>query len=556
MTICITSAMFINAQTPIVEWAKSIGGVYDEMAFSIALDSPGNVYTIGYYQGTVDFDPGVGIFNLTGIENIFISKLDATGNFIWAKSIDGTFSNNGVSITIDGLGNIYTTGYFAGTADFDPGSGTYNLTSVGSYDIFILKLNSSGNFVWAKNMGGTTDDKGLSISVDMSGNVYTTGSFTGTADFNPGTGVYNLTYVSYNDIFISKLDASGNFVWAKKIGGVSYDSGYSIALDTSGNVYTTGIFSGTVDFDPGAGTFNLNSNGDNDVFISKLDGAGNFIWAKKIGGSSNDEGNSVKVDIFGNAYITGDFNGTVDFNPGTGVFNLNSTGTGDAFILKLDVLGNFLWAKNMGGTLFTWGRSIDINSLGNVFTIGCFYETVDFNPDAGILNLTSAGSTDIFISKLSTSGSLMWAKRIGGGLNDQGLSIKVDALDNIYTTGYFYETVDFDPDTGTFNLASSGSRDIFVHKMSQTATGINENENWSSGISIYPNPTTSSFNVTIPASQTSFIEIYNSLGALVHQQTTATEQNTINLSNQPNGLYFVKVINENGVIGMQKIIKH
>jgi len=219
--------------------------------------------------------------------------------------------------------------------DFDPGSGTFNLTSAGEADIFISKLDSSGNFVWAKQLGGTSIDIGYSIAVDVSGNVYTTGFFYGTADFDPGPGTFNLTSAGYFNIFISKLDASGNFVWAKKLGGPSNNRGNSIAVDASGNVYTTGYFRGTVDFDPGSGTFNLTSAGNSDIFISKLDASGNFAWAKKLGGTSIDIGYSIAVDVSGNVYTTGSFEGTADFDPGSGTFNLTSAGSADIFVHKM-----------------------------------------------------------------------------------------------------------------------------------------------------------------------------------------------------------------------------
>jgi len=142
---------------------------------------------------------------------------------------------------------------------------------------------------WAKSMGGTNLEESVSIAVDDSGNIYTTGYFQGTTDFDPGLGTFNLTSAGVQDIFISKLDASGNFVWAKSIGEISTDIGYSIAIDVSGNVYTAGYFYGTADFDPGAGTFNLTSAGGQDIFISKLDASGNFVWAKSMGGISTEE---------------------------------------------------------------------------------------------------------------------------------------------------------------------------------------------------------------------------------------------------------------------------
>jgi len=156
----------------------------------------------------------------------------------------------------------------------------FKLTSVGVGDIFVSKLDSSGNFVWAKNMGGLIYDYGYGIAVDSSDNVYTTGLFGETADFDPGTGTADLTSAGGDDIFVSKLDSSGNFVWAKRMGGTDYDRGYGVAVDSSGNVYTTGDFLGTADFDPGAGTANLTSAGLADIFVSKLgnDGAAPTVY--------------------------------------------------------------------------------------------------------------------------------------------------------------------------------------------------------------------------------------------------------------------------------------
>ena len=164
-----------------------------------------------------------------------------------------------------------------------------NKTFISTIILFAFAGNlcaQSCNF--AGQFGGTSNDYGNSIAVDASGNIYTTGYFAGTVDFDPSAGTYNLTSAGGNDIFISKLDASGNFVWAKQLGGTNDEKGNSIVVDASGNIYTTGNFAGTVDFDPGAGTFGLASTGNYDIFISKLDASGYFVWAKKMGGTSSD----------------------------------------------------------------------------------------------------------------------------------------------------------------------------------------------------------------------------------------------------------------------------
>ena len=463
----------LQAQNVNMVWAKSMGGASNDLGRSIAVDALGNVYTTGYFSGTADFDPGPGTYNLTsaGYSDIFISKLDASGNFVWAKDMGGSgAAAYGESIAVDASGNVYTTGYFTGTADFDPGAGTYNLTSAGGRDIFVSKLDSSGNFVWAKRMGGASGDEGYSIAIDASGNVYTTGDFQGTTDFDPGAGTYNLTSAGGRDIFVSKLDASGNFVWAKDMGGTSNDFGNSIAVDALGNVYTTGDFLGTADFDPGPGTYNLTA-AYVDIFVSKLNASGNFVWAKDMGGGAA-TGNSIAVDASFNVCTTGNFNGTVDFDPGAGTYNLTSvTGGFDIFVSKLDSSGKFVWAKKMGGdsTYDNQGNSIAVDASGNVYTTGQFNGTVDFDPGPGTYNLTSAGQGDIFVSKLDASGNFVWAKRMGGTSWDGGSFIAVDASGNVYTTGDFQGTANFDPGTGTFNLTSAGGYDIFVEKLSQTS---------------------------------------------------------------------------------------
>jgi hypothetical protein len=359
----------------------------------------------------------------------------ADGDFVWAGAMGGTGWDGGHSIAVDSTGNVYTTGRFHGTADFDPRPFTYNLTTAGDEDIFVLKLDSSGGFVWAKSMGGTHwEEEGEGIAVDSAGNVYTTGAFQGTADFDPGAGTYNLTSAGDKDIFVSKLDSNGDFVWAKSMGALDDQEGTGIAVDSAGNVYTTGWFHGTVDFDPGAGTHNLTSTVDEaDIFVSKLDSDGSFVWAKSMGGTDGDWGHGIAVDSAGDVYTTGNFRGTVDFDPGAGTYNLTSAGGRDICVSKLDSSGNFVWAKRMGGTSDDRGHGIAVDSVGNVYTTGWFEGTAGFDPGAGTYNLTSAGDRDIFVSKLDSSGNFVWAKGMGGTSEDRGWGIAVDSAGNLYT---------------------------------------------------------------------------------------------------------------------------
>jgi gliding motility-associated-like protein len=382
----------------------------------------------------------------------------------WVSQMGGAGYNTGEDIFVDGTGNVYTTGLFWGTVDFDPGAGTFDLTSAGASDIFVTKQNSSGALIWAVRMGGTGNDDGFSITVDVNGSVLTTGHYRNTVDFDPGPGVFNLS-AGFYDSFISKLDASGNFVWAVKFGEGSNDqNGYSIATDAAGNVYTTGSYINTVDFDPGTGVFNLGS-GCNDAYVSKLSPNGDFIWAKRLGGTAcSEEGNSLVVDATGNVFIAGRFGDTADFDPNAGTFNLTSAGSNDAFICKLDASGNFLWAKQFGGTSSDEPSTMVMDVSGNLIITGQFSGTADFDPGVGVSTLSSNGGIDVFICKLNNSGDFLWAKSMGGTSGDYGHDIAVDPSGNVYTVGEFRDNVDFDPGAGTFIL-NGGTVDGFASKL-------------------------------------------------------------------------------------------
>ncbi|MCK4654241.1 MAG: SBBP repeat-containing protein, partial [Candidatus Cloacimonetes bacterium] len=230
------------AQAPEWQWATQAGGSGgDDEGYSITLDDAGNSIVTGYFEGTATF----GSYSLTssGYSDIFVAKMDASGNWLWASQAGSTNDDDqGRGITIDDEGNNYVTGYFCGIATF----GSHSLTSTGESNIFMAKIDANGNWLWANRAGGNTDNYGRSIVVDDAGNTYTIGDFEGTATFGP----YTLYSNQYSDIFVSKIDTDGNWLWANQAGGYSYDEGYSIALDDAGNCYVTGCFSETAIFDP------------------------------------------------------------------------------------------------------------------------------------------------------------------------------------------------------------------------------------------------------------------------------------------------------------------
>ncbi|MPM05072.1 hypothetical protein SDC9_51356 [bioreactor metagenome] len=532
----------INAQN--FEWAKSFGNITSDYGYSTTTDASGNVYVTGLFKGTVDFNPPSGFDTLASVGpgDVFVLKMDSSGNFLWAKSFGGITGESGRAIKLDAFGNIFITGNFSGTVDFDPGAATYNLTAVGQADVFVLKLDSSGNFIWARSFGSTNSDYGQSIITDANGDVYTIGKFTGSMDSDPGPGVTTLSLVGYFDFFIQKMDSSGNFLWARSFGSINYDDGTSISIDGSGNIYATGFFDDSTDFDPGPGVEILAPVSSNAVFILKMDSDGNYLWAKSIGAMIT-EGYAICVDAFENVYTTGYFEGTGDFDPGAGVATLSSAVSHDVFIQKLDSAGNLLWAKSFGGTSDDDGYSISTDSFGNVYTAGFFQGTADFDPGAGIVTLASAGDKDVFVQKMDPSGNFLWAKSFGGTGYDRVESIHVDAFGNIYTTGYFQTTVDFDPGTGTNNLTSAGEWDIFVHKMSPAPSTAEVTENtFGDKFMVYPNPTDGNFSIDLGnVYQNTTISIFDVNGKLIETKSFSQTQIADMSMAAPAGVYLLKV---------------
>ncbi len=509
-TFFIFLLFIINSSAQGLDWVKSIGGNSDDQGTSIAVDGSGNVYTTGYFSGTSDFDPSAGTFSLSssGTTDIFISKVNSLGNLIWAKKIGGAGDDIGTSLSLDGSGNIYVTGYFNSTVDFDPNAGINNLTSSGSDDIFITKLDANGNLVWVKKLGSSNTDRALSITLDASNNLYLTGMFSNTVDFDPNAGIVNLSSAGQFDVFVLKLSSIGNLIWAKNMGSGSSEVGSAIITDALGNVYTTGEFQGgAADFDPGAGIAILTSTVTG-VFISKLDASGNFVWAKsynEAGGS----GKSMCTDASNNLYITGYFSSTTDFNPNSGIFNITPIGFYDAFISKLDASGNFVWAKNIGGSGADFGYSITKDLSGNIYTTGNYQGiNTDFDPGTGVYTFTANGS-GIFVSKIDAGGNFVGAKAMIGPSNGTaGKCIVLDNTNNIYVTGNYIQTADFDPNNGVVNLTSlNNSNDVFLLKLTacivtNQPTAISGNASVSAGssqtYSIASVANATSYNWTLP----------------------------------------------------------
>ncbi len=388
--------------------------------------------------------------------------------FAGAHKIGNNGDDEAYRVAIDKSGNIYVTGYFSDALDLDPGSGTSMAYASGIYDLFLVKLNAQGQYIWGKTILGNNHALGYALCTDTNGNVYVGGNFSGTADFNPGSGVSNLSSSGATDIFIVKLDSGGDFTWVRSIGGTGGEGLNDIKTDPFGNVYATGTFQGTVDFNPGAGTFYLNSVYNNNAFIFKLNPNGNLIWAKAIGSSGGSYGFKINIDLIGSIYVCGYFNGKADFDPGPdSSFQSGYNSAGTPYVLKLNNLGHFIWASILICSNHGVARGIEIDDDFQVYLSGYYTGTMDFDPDTSDYILSSNYSENGYVCKLDSSGMLRWVHQLGSNnQSERIMRMEIVPGASLYITGFFRITIDFNFDpTISETRTANGWTDVFILKI-------------------------------------------------------------------------------------------
>jgi len=460
-----------------LNWVKSFGDSLDEVGKKIVVDGSGNIYVAGLYQGTVDFDPGVKKIELKAKSStgVFLVKYDSSGKFIWANDIPIPEPNSGytstIALTIDHSNDIYistTSGIskmdtngkqlwntkfvgndhffvFSCTADSDKNlylTGEYNgfvdldttmkndylRNKLGSYDGFILKLDSTGKFRWVRGIATTSQYYGsssptTSVVLDGKGYLYVAGYFQERITFDSLTPSLNFLNRGNSDMFIAKLDTAGMYMWTKQIGGNSTDIATSIVLDTQGMLYLTGSFTGSIDFDPGPEIHPIITNfngGANRIFVSKYDTAGRYIWAEYIGVSEDGRatGRSITINKSGEIILTGEYSDICDFDPGIGTSYLSSAGYSDCYVVKLrqittDVPEPLTFATVLypnpttGAVTLEFGTSISNGRLRLINLLGqTIVERDELSGESCNIDLTGQAS-GMYLVEISSGGEVM-----------------------------------------------------------------------------------------------------------------------------------------------------
>lgn len=297
-------------------------------------------------------------------------------DLLWANTTSNSDWIRMMDMTIDNTSNSYCVGDYKGTADFDPGASTLNLTSNGLDDMSLQKFNGSGMLTMTISIGGIGNDRINAVHVDDDGSIYLTGIFSDTVDFDPGVGVENrVSQASTGNFFLLKPTAQGQFQWVKTLVSTSAAiGGTNLKTDPQGNIIVSGYFAGTVDFDPNATTYELTSQSGSgsDLFFLKLDQSGSFVWAKLISGSSGETCNAIDVDVFGNLYAVGKFSDDIDLDPGPLTHEYWSHGLDDLFIFSLNADGEYRWSYAAGGNQQDYLYDVSVSGNGTCFAIGEF----------------------------------------------------------------------------------------------------------------------------------------------------------------------------------------
>jgi len=481
LTLLLLLIGFIS--TAQLEWAGALTGTDRVMSGGIAVDDNDNIIVGGYFRQSADFDPGAGTHTLisNGGYDLFLSKYDPNGNLSWAISMGGANSDEISDIAVDNSGSIYITGRFQSDfIDMDPHSTTHYIlkNSPGTrYDFFIAKYDANGNYLWAHAFGAPDAisnlvTSGRGIDVDKNGDIYVTGSFRGTIDFDPSVSTAYLTphySPQTTEGFVAKYTTNGDYLWAFNLGpSINYSSfsAQAIRVDNNGSVYVGGDFQGTVDFDPDGGAI-LYGNTANDGFIAKYTEDGDFTWVIGLLGEYQIRVYGLEVDeTTGDVFVGGSFQMNVDFDPnGTG--NTLSSSTTNGFLARYKSDGTLNWVNQFEGASNST-RSLALDRNGTIWSIGDFSNTVDFDPPSSN-TATSSGSNDFFVGQHdANNGSFICVYGFGGTGYEESKGIATFTNGNMVVTANFQNTVDFDPNTGTYELTTTGSYGVPIVKLNST----------------------------------------------------------------------------------------
>lgn len=444
-----TAQVTVGAAGELV-WTRTFGGptFVDGITVNDLATAPdGSVVLTGVLTGTANF--GSGNVTSNGGNDAFVAMWSGDGQLRWARRYGSGGHDFGQAVAVAEDGDVVVTGGFTGSVDF--GGGT--LTSAGSYDVFVLRLSNGGAHRWSKRGGGTGDDSGAAVAVDLDGDVTMAGTISNTAEVGGGS----LTSAGGRDIVLAHYaGASGAHLWSKRFGAAGFDAPEDLVADVDGSIVMTGVFANRVNFGGG----NLDAVGA-DVVVARFAASGAHVWSKRFGGTGDDQVSGVSLAPDGDLVVAGQFASTIDFGGGA----LTSTGAADVYVARLGAEGGHVWSKRWGTSsnyaLVTTGVSVDPD--GAVVFAGSAIEAISF----GGLTLPASGGYDPYLVKLAANGAHVWSKRCGssGYPYNWSAGAATDGDGNVFAGGAFSGGIDLGGGI-VLNLGSlvNQSYDGFVSK--------------------------------------------------------------------------------------------
>jgi hypothetical protein len=447
--------------------------------YGIVTDAEGNIIIGGQVQDNIDFDPGTGdgVLEIIGESDGYVCKLGPSGQFLWVARFGGDEAQVEwvQDVVTDAAGNVYGVGYFSGLADFDPGVGVTQLSG-GQLDGYLVKLGPTGELIWAKEVGGSGSDGLSGLTLTDTGDIIVSG-FVDIQAFANDIPLLN----TQRGGLVASFQPDGTFNWARILPSSSARNVTDVCVGPDGGIYGVGLFSGTLDLDPGPNTFQVVSAGGDDGFYFKLDAAGEFLWGGRFGGPLEDWCYDMDVNAVGEMFLAGHFRGASTIGNGTAVTDITAGSTSDALIAKIDSEGAVAWAYGLPGN----GRShsVRVMSDGDILFNGQLGDTVDFDPGPGIAEVAIAANSDMYLARYTSGGDFVSVLIIGGVTVGRGLY--VDPADVIYAAGSTGGQIDLDPGPAVLADSSNSLASFYVRLAEVGPTAVNERATFSA---FYPNP--------------------------------------------------------------------
>ncbi|GAA4011556.1 hypothetical protein GCM10022408_25050 [Hymenobacter fastidiosus] len=401
------------AQAPAWRWVAQSKESGAAVVQQVVADAAGNGYITGQFSKQIHF--GALALQSLGSSDVFIAKVGADGRWLWALAAGGAEADKAGGLVVDGAGTVTVAGSFTGTAHF----GNFTQQSQGGQDGFVAVISASGEWRTVTTAGGNDQDQITALTLDAQQNVFVGGRFRGQATFGPST----LRSTADADAFVAKIDAYGQWQWARQTYGTEQTILTSLSVDGEGELYAAGYFAGNTRF----GTTRLTSAGTHDAFVAKMGSTGTWQWATSGGGTSTDYVKGLAVSAEGNVFITGSFSGQATFGPTA----LASQGSDDAYVAQLDARGKWQWVAPIAGSALEDGTAICLGSGGSIFVAGRFSQGARY----GATTLTSQGRTDAFVAQLSQTGQWLGFLTAGSTAPDELTAIGTGPHGEVYVGG-------------------------------------------------------------------------------------------------------------------------